>query len=42
MSALSLPALPSPLRSVLRAILLALCAFAIFGTLLNLLLGAGA
>ncbi len=39
-SALSLPALPSPLRSVLRAILLALFAFAIFGPLLNLLLWA--
>src|SRR2546429_70771 len=40
MTALSLPALPSPLRAVLRAIVLALFAFAIFGPLLNLLLWA--
>src|ERR1700687_2261249 len=40
MTALSLPALPSPLRTVLRAIALALFAFAIFGPLLNLLLWA--
>src|SRR5437588_1349765 len=40
MTALSLPALPSPLRAVLRGIVLALFAFAIFGPLLNLLLWA--
>src|SRR5438477_10069995 len=40
MTALSLPALPPPLRTVLRAIVLALFAFAIFGPLLNLLLWA--
>ena len=33
-------ALPSPLRALLRAIVLALLAFAIFGPLLNLLLWA--
>src|SRR5438270_9079700 len=40
MTALSLPALPSPLRAVLRGIVLALFAFAIFGPLLNLLIWA--
>ena len=40
MTAFVLPALPSSLRSVLRAVLLALFAFAIFGPLLNLLLWA--
>jgi putative spermidine/putrescine transport system permease protein len=40
MTALSLPTLPSPLRTALRAIVLALFAFAIFGPLLNLLLWA--
>ncbi len=40
MTALRFPTLPSPLRTVLRAIALALFAFAIFGPLLNLLLWA--
>ena len=40
MTALKFPTLPSPLRTVLRAIALALFAFAIFGPLLNLLLWA--
>ena len=40
MTALGLPALPSRLRTMLRAIVLALFAFAIFGPLLNLLLWA--
>jgi len=39
-TALGLPALPSRLRTMLRAIVLALFAFAIFGPLLNLLLWA--
>src|SRR6266852_3386398 len=40
MTALNLPVLPAPLRTALRAIALALFAFAIFGPLLNLLLWA--
>ena len=40
MTARSFPALPASLRTVLRAIALALFAFAIFGPLLNLLLWA--
>src|SRR5450432_4474712 len=40
MTALGSNALPAPLRSVLRAVLLALFAFAIFGPLLNLVLWA--
>ena len=40
MTALRFSTLPSPLRTALRAIVLALFAFAIFGPLLNLLLWA--